>query len=86
MTVTNGWGNGVWKKALKQGISMSCGVVIAYGPELVSWSLTAAQFRHMVLSILGAFLFSEAMYWKNWCDNGNGTTNKGTGNGTNPPA
>lgn len=86
LCLTNGWANGVWKKALKTLVSSVCGVILAYSPDLASASLTKVQFRHMLMSILCVAIFNEAMYWKNWADNGNGTSNKGTGNGTNTPA
>lgn len=72
--LTFGWGHGLWKKALRQGIAIAAGVTMANmadSPGLPLYS--PAWFRHAGLAALTAFIMTELMYIKNWGHrNGNG--------------
>lgn len=76
MTLTNGYRNGYWKKALKFGISTSLSIffVNVLSPSSIIWAWE--WWSHIFKIVGGVFLFNELLYFKNWLDNSNGSTSK----------
>lgn len=67
---SNGWANGMWKKALKNGAGIAAGVLISNitDPTLPLYSIV--WFKHAGFACLTVFLVTELTYIKNWWGNG----------------
>lgn len=72
--MSNGWGNGMWKKAVKNGAAVTAGVLLSNisDPTLPLYSLP--WFKHVAFACLTVFLVTELAYIKNWLGEGNGET------------
>lgn len=70
--IVNGWSDGVWKKALKNGASVVAGVLIANITDPTMQLYSLPWFKHAFVGSVSVFLVTELSYIKNWWSNGNG--------------
>jgi hypothetical protein len=72
MSITNGYANGHWKKALKTGLGLGIGVITAnvVDPQRIVW--TWLWWRHILIGAGVVFALNELAYLQNWLANTNG--------------
>lgn len=66
----NGWGRGLWRKAVRQGMALVCGAIISnvMDPTMPLYSLS--WFKHVLIASVTTFIICELTYAKNWLSNG----------------
>jgi hypothetical protein len=65
-TIKNGWSNSMWKKAVRNGGALVCGVVISNITDPTVPIYSKAWFFHVMLSSVTTFIVTELTYYRNW--------------------
>jgi hypothetical protein len=68
--LTNGYANGVWKKAGKTLVSSVTSVLIVNFTDPKGVIFDWPWIKHVIIAIVILTIVNEARYWKNWADNG----------------